>query len=389
MGTLKVGLLLSYICIASISAAIITPALPHIELFYGLAHGAIEWIISIFLLGYVIGQLIYGPLANRYGRLMALRSGLLINIVGILLCIFSVWFSSYSLMLIGRLVTALGAAAGLSCTFMLLNESLTKEKAKHAMSFVVVSFTVGIGLAVTIGGIITQYLYWQYCFWLLLIHGLIMLLLSWNFSETLKESTTLHPMIILSGYGKALKSSKLIIFALTIGLASAISYCYSAAAPIYAQSVLNLSPDMYAYWNLLNIIGMLASGFLSSYLMKNYSAKFVLLFGLGMLIPCLFSLVILTITGIPSAIWFFMTTMFLYLFSSLLFSSASYFASNAIEDKASASSMMSFINMGSAMLAVVIMGYLPLQSIIAFTITILVFYIILTFLSFMAVLRVP
>jgi len=72
--------------------------------------------------------------------------------------------------------------------------------------------------------------------------------------------------------------------------------------------------------------------------------------------------------------------MFLYLFSGLLFPAASFFASNAIDDKANASSMMSFINMGSAMIAVVVMGYLPLKSISSFTITISVFFVMVSFL---------
>lgn len=86
MNAFKVTILLSYICIASISAAIITPALPHIQNFFHLSNGAVEWVISIFLLGYVIGQLIYGPIANRYGRIKALRIGLTFNITGILIC---------------------------------------------------------------------------------------------------------------------------------------------------------------------------------------------------------------------------------------------------------------------------------------------------------------
>ena len=78
----KIVLLLSYITIASISAAIITPGLPLIEHSYELGHGALEWVISIYLLGYMLGQLIYGPLANQFGRLWALRCGLLLNLLG-------------------------------------------------------------------------------------------------------------------------------------------------------------------------------------------------------------------------------------------------------------------------------------------------------------------
>lgn len=381
MGKLKICLLLSYICIASISVAIITPALPQIESFFVLTHGLVEWVISIFLLGYVIGQLVYGPLANRFGRLSALRSGLVINILGIILCIISVWFTSYNLMLLGRLITALGSAAGLSCTFMLVNELLSKEQAKQAMSFTIVSFTIGIGLAVTVGGILTQYLGWQYCFGILLVHGILMLLFTWQFPETLINPVELHPLIILSRYSQALKNSNLIIYSLVVGLVSAVSYCYSAAAPIYAQSVLNLSPDLYAYWNFFNISGMLLSGYLSSYLMKKYSAEKVLLLGLCLLAPCLLSLLLIATLGQAIPFWFFVTTMLLYLFSGILFPAGSYLASNAITDKGISSSMMSFINMGSAMSAVIVMGYLPLSTIMAFTVTLLLFYIVVSALA--------
>jgi predicted MFS family arabinose efflux permease len=59
-----------------------------------------------------------------------------------------------------------------------------------------------------------------------------------------------------------------------------------------------------------------------------------------------------------SVLWFYTSTCLLYCCSSYLFAGGSYMASNAIEDRASASSMMSFINMGVATLSVVVMGYL-------------------------------
>ncbi len=376
IGTYKNILLLSYICIASISAAIITPALPQIESTYKLNHGALEWVISIFLLGYVVGQLIYAPLANRFGRLTALRAGLFVNLIGIVLCILSSWVLSYNLLLIGRLITGLGAAAGLSCTFILINELLSEERAKYMMSFTIVSFTIGIGLAVSIGGFIAQYSYWQNCFLLLFVHGIVMLCLTYKFTETLKKPILLKPFVILSAYYKALKSGRLIVFSSVVGFVSTVGYCYSAAAPIYAHSILLISPDIYGYWNLINMLGMLGSGFLSAYLIKKYSPLYTLYLGFSCMIPCLISLLFIAASEEVSALWFFMTTMFLYLFSGLLFPSASFFASNAIIDKASASSTMSFINMGTAMIAVIIMGYLPIKTISAFTTVLCVFFII-------------
>jgi len=106
----KITVLLSYLSIASISANIITPALPHIESYYHLTKGDLGWVVSIFMVGYVVGQLLYGPLANRFGRLFALRIGLSINLIGIFFCLISFIPISYPLLLIGRLTTGFGSA---------------------------------------------------------------------------------------------------------------------------------------------------------------------------------------------------------------------------------------------------------------------------------------
>ncbi len=382
ISSFKTSLLLSYICIASASAAIITPALPHIQAYFSLTKGSVEWVVSIFLLGYVIGQLIYAPIANRYGRLKALRTGLLINLLGIVICIAAPFFHSYSLLLSGRLVTALGAASGLSCTFILINELLPKDRAKHAMSLSIISFTAGIGLSILIGGLITEYLKWQDCFLLLLIHGIVMYLATYSFPETLQSPKAIHPAVILKNYRLAFSHQKLIVFSLVVGFVSLFSYGYSASAPIYAQTILHLSPSQYGYWNSINMIGMLCSGFLSANLIKKYHEQQVLKIGFLLVFLGLIVLSSIIFLNRHQPILFFMTTAYLYLTSGLLFPAASFFASTSIKDKASASAVMSFINMGSAMLGVIIMGYLPFQVILSFIMVIILFFFISLLLSY-------
>lgn len=372
LSSCKTVLLLSYITIASISAAMITPALPLIQQSYQLGHGALEWIIAIYLIGYMFGQLIYGPLANTLGRLWALRCGLLLNLVGILFCLGSICHFNYSLLLMGRFITALGAASGLTCTFMLLNELLSEDKAMHAMSFTIVAFTLGIGAAVAIGGLIAQYLFWGDCLWLLLIQGIIMLACTWQFPETLSNPIRLSVKTIVKQYLQAIKSIKLVAASCVVALTSVISYTYSAAAPLYAHIQLHLTPGNYGIWNIINMIGMLASGFISRYLMPRYQARSILKYGMLMMIPCILSLLLLFCLT-PSPYWFFITTALLYCFAGSIYPSASYLASNAIDDKASAASMMSFINIGFAMAAVVMLGYLPLSSLLGLVIAISIF----------------
>jgi DHA1 family bicyclomycin/chloramphenicol resistance-like MFS transporter len=376
MQRIKMIILLSYICIASVSATLITPALVDMQRSFNLSNGAIEWVVSLFLLGYVIGQLIYGPLANRYGRLTALRIGLAINLLGIGLCLYAANNLDYPIMLAGRMLTALGAASGLGCTITLINETMSDNMAKKAMSYAVISFTLGIGIAVSIGGVVTEYWAWQACFVVLMIHGVLTMASTWFFNETLQVKQSINLSTIGKAYYEALRSPKLIAFSLCAGLCSAVAYCYSAAAPIYAQTNLHLSTSQYGYWNLINTLGMLGSGVLSAYLMKKHSATKLLLIALCLLALSIAALFLLNNIHTTNPVWFFINTSLLYLFGGMLFPAASYLASNSVQDKANAAGMMSFINMGSAMLAVIIMGYLPITNIISFALTLAAFLLL-------------
>ncbi|MFW2570290.1 MFS transporter [Legionella sp. 29fVS95] len=365
VSNLRIAWLLSYISIASFSSAILTPALPQIQLQFGLQTGEIEWVVSAFLLGYVLGQLIYAPLANRWGRLVALRVGLSINLIGILLCFLCLITHSYGLLITGRLVSALGSASGLACTLMLINEWLAESQRKTAMAYTILSFTLGIGLAVTLGGLITEYWHWTDCFLLLFIQGTLMLAGTWLFKETLKNKQAINIRTIMLAYKQALASHTLVLFALVVGLCSVISYCFSAAGPQIANDLLYLSAAEYGYWNLVNMLGMLLGGLGAKYLLNRFPAMQVIVLGLIGCAMGTISLFVMLHENSSSAVWFFLSTLSLYLFGGLLFAGGSLIASNALADKASASAMMSFINMSTAVLSVVVMGYLganPLQA---------------------------
>ncbi len=236
------------------------------------------------------------------------------------------------------------------------------------MAYSVLSFALGAGFAVMLGGVITEYWCWQVCFGVLLAHGLLMLWGTCVFSETLVISKPIHVHTIIRDYRHALSSSTLVIFSLVVGCCSTISYCFSAAGPQIAKDLLRLSAAEYGYWNSLNIVGMLFGGLFVKQLLTRLSVNYALAIGfLGMALG-IGSLGIIWGTGSQSALWFFLTTANLYFFSSLLFSGGSLLASNALVDKASAAAMMSFVNMCFATLCVILMGYLVTNPLLGFAI---------------------
>ena len=67
--------LLLLISFASVNAVLYTPALPAISQYFEVSSDMVQQTITIFLLGYTVGQLIYGPIANRFRRIPAIAVG--------------------------------------------------------------------------------------------------------------------------------------------------------------------------------------------------------------------------------------------------------------------------------------------------------------------------
>ncbi len=352
-------LLLSYLCIASISAVIITPALPLIEQSYQLGSGQIESIMAIFLLGYVIGQLIYGPLCNRCGPIKALRLGLILNLCGVITCLScTILQLPYSYLLVGRFITAIGAASGLPIAFLLINESYPHDKAQQILAYAKLTFTISIGIAVCLGGYVTQWLSWQACFWTLLIHGVLTLLMTSQLSFKKTQSTQLTFKQCILSMMRACKQLKLIRYSIVVGVPCAFSYLYGTCAPQYAQNELHLSPETYASWNLVNTLFMLLGSKLIAALTTKYTKARMLQIGFLCTTVSLTLLGCFLINHSDNSLFFFLCTALLFISTAMLYPSASALACHSVTDRASASSVMNFINMSAALITVSIVGHI-------------------------------
>lgn len=359
MSKTKQCYLLSYISTASISAAIITPALPNIQSHFLIDKSQLNQVVSLFLLGYVFGQLLYGPIASRFGNLKAIRIGFIINIIGIFLSITAAQIEEFQLFLLARLLTALGAASGLCCTFSLMSSLLNESQYKSISAYIVLSFTLASGGSVFIGGQLTSYLSWIYCLWFLAAYSLVQLITTFLFTEKKCPSKPINMARIAKNYLGLFVNLRFVGFSFILGLVSIITYGYSVAAPLYAMQTLHLNSASYGSWSLLNMLGMFGSSFLAAYLITRFDYKNTLFIGLALIIPLILAFLFNSSGHSHSIMAFFMASLLLFLFSGIIFPCASYFAMCHTEDKANGASIMSFINMGSATLAVLLMGVLP------------------------------
>ncbi len=244
---------------AAMGAILMTPALPEIAHFFNMSIGTTQLTVTSFLLGYAVGQLIYGPIANRLGRKPALCIGLVIATVGSLFSILSSPAESFHLLILGRFLEAIGSSAGLAVCYTVINDFYYATEARRVTAFLMFAFAIVPGVAIAIGGLLAEYLNWQACFYFLLLYGLMLIYPLYHLPETAinRDKHALHYRHIFKNYLQIFKNKNLVRYAILSGLSSANVYVFGAEGPFIGSHFLHLSAATYGLLGLMPFIGTL------------------------------------------------------------------------------------------------------------------------------------
>lgn len=347
------------ISFASVNAVLFTPALPEIGDFFSINSGNTQKLMTWFLLGYSLGQLLYGPLANRYGRKPAIRAGISLQMISQFLCLIAIHLHFFDLMLLARLLMALGSGVGLKMSFTLINEIYQTEQARRITAQALLAFAIAPGLAVALGGYLCTHWQWQSCFYAQLMYGLMMLGLSRSFPETCtqRDLHALHFKSLARNYLRQFTHLTLIQTGLLMGSATAFIYLFANLAPYIAIDQGQLSSAAYGSFNLLPSLGLLVGSVLAAKLALRIQTASVLTLGCILTgTSCCF--MALAALNHLSLLWIlFLPMMIVNIGLSLLFANAATMVMPHLEDKANGSAVMNFINMAWATLIVLLSGY--------------------------------
>lgn len=357
-------ILLLMISFASVNAVLFTPALPSIAAFFSISNATAEQTIIWFLIGYTIGQLVYGPLANRFGRKPALYMGISLQIISSFICIAAGFIHAYSLLVIGRFLLALGSGVGLKMTFTLVNECYEPKIASQKISYLMLAFAITPGLAVALGGILNQHFNWMSCFYAGAAYGFLLLLLVTRLPETQKvlHRDAFKFTHLMHGYSTPFKNSRLVAGGLLMGGSTSFVYVFAALAPFLAINLLGMNSAQYGIANVLPPLGLIVGMLSSAQLAKKYALRSLI--RVGILIASMGVLLMLLAVGLHLTALFslFLPMIVIYFGLSLVLGNASTIAMSQINDKAHASAVMNFINMGSATLMVLMLGFFSVNT---------------------------
>lgn len=369
--------LISY---GSIGAALFTPAIPAVMDRFGIDASKAQLTIMIYLVGYCLGQLIYSPLAKAFGRKSALYTGISISILGTILCALADPLDSFSLLVGARFISALGASVGLSLTFLIISDYFYEKHARKVTAYTMLAFAVIPGVAIALGGFFVAYLGWESCFYFLILYGIFTLYLVYRLAETgsLKEKDATKIPKIFTAYGRDFRNKILVLYSIMIGMTTAIIYIFAATAPVIVIKMMGVPPDTFGLMNLIPAAGYFIGNFVAARLSNVLKIKTVLksgivLMGIGVII-----LAILLFFGLGHPLTLFFPMFIVYFGVPLFYSNAAVLATFRVPDKPNASSIMSFLNIGGAVVGLIVIELLhgnqiyTMPSVFLFLITIVI-----------------
>jgi DHA1 family bicyclomycin/chloramphenicol resistance-like MFS transporter len=160
-----VVMMASTMALTALSIDLMLPAFDEMRTDFGLASDStdIAATITVFFIGLAIAQLLYGPLADRFGRKPVLYGGLLIFVLG---AIGSALADSLSGLLAFRFVWGVGAAAPRVISFSIIRDIYEGDRMARVMSFIAAVFILVPVVAPGIGALLLRFASWRFLFWL-------------------------------------------------------------------------------------------------------------------------------------------------------------------------------------------------------------------------------
>ena len=323
------------------------PGFPDMALHLNTTVAHIALSLSSFFIGVSLGQLLYGPLMDRFGRKKPLYIGLVVYLMASLGCAFA---TSADALIAIRFLQALGGCAGMVAARALVRDIFPVEENAKVFSMLMLVIAVSPIIAPTLGGYMTAIFGWQSIFIILSIIAFLNLLAVYFWLPSgMKPNTekSLLPVPIIKSFLVVMKVPQFYTYAIAGAVASAGLYAYIAGSPFVFMELYGVSEKQYGWIFAIIAAGLILASQLNTLLLRKYTSEQIIkvaLFcqsvaGLCLMLGAIFN--VLNLYSIIALIWFFLSTQgFTFPNSSAL--SIAPFSTNA----GTASALMGAIQLG-------------------------------------------
>jgi MFS transporter, DHA1 family, multidrug resistance protein len=274
------GILSVLMGFASISTDLYLPAMPAMGRSLEASPGTVEWTVSAYLIGFSLGQLLWGPISDRRGRRQPVVVGLMLFVIGSAGCALS---GSVWTMIVCRILQAVGASAGVVLARAMVRDLYEGPRAAQMMSTLMTVMGIAPLLGPLVGGQVLAVAGWRAIFWTLVGVGLLTLVTLPMLPETLPAQRRNHEPLqrAVAYYGVLLRDRRLLGYAGAGGFFYAGMFAYVAGTPFAYITYHHVPAALYGLLFALGIVGVMATNFVNSRLVARVDSNRLLLWGTG------------------------------------------------------------------------------------------------------------
>jgi MFS transporter, DHA1 family, multidrug resistance protein len=248
----------------------------------------VSYSLSSFFIGVCIGQVLCGPLLDRYGRKMPLYIGLILFILATIGCVFT---TSVELLIALRFLQAIGGCVSMVAPRAIIRDLFPVAESAKIFSYMILILGVSPIIAPTTGSYIVTHFGWHAIFIILAVLGVLLLvavIAGLPESKQPDPSYSLHPKVILASFKIVLQHPQFFTYAITGAISSAGLFAYLAGSPYVFMELFGTTEQQYGGIFALIAAGLISSSQLNNRMLKRYSSEQIVRVTLG----------IQTITGI-------------------------------------------------------------------------------------------
>jgi len=242
---------------------IFLPALPAIQDAFAVSAGRAQMVLSVSLAAIAFSTLAYGPTSDRFGRRPVLVVGLTIFLVGSIICAAA---PSIEVLILGRVVQAVGGAAGMVLSRAIIRDLYDRETAAKMLAYMVTALVLAPMVAPLLGGALNDVAGWRAIFAFTVIAALAALVLAYpRVPETLAQPVRDQSLIgMVRSYAALLRMPTFLGYVGQLSFGLGMFMAFMGAAPFVVVRVFERPPTELGVLMLLMSGGFMAGTFVTA-----------------------------------------------------------------------------------------------------------------------------
>ena len=303
-----IWLLGALVAFGPLSIDLYLPALPAIAEGLAATPEAVQASITVFLAGFAVGMLFYGPISDRLGRRPVMLTGIALFALASLACLLA---ASVEQLVAARLAQALGGGAASVLARAVVRDVYAPTEAIRNLSLMAMVTAIAPLLAPLLGSGLLAVFGWRGTFGAVLLWGLLSFAVVWRqLPETLPPARRgqLPLAAAFAAYGRLALDPYAVGLLLAGGMSFAAMFAYITGSPFYFIELHGWAPASYSLLFASNALGIFAANFINSRLVRQRGAAS--LAGIGCAAALIGGVVLAGASEWPQAGWAVMPALF-------------------------------------------------------------------------------